>query len=649
MRLGRVLLYPLSLILLVVLCACANNVSNVAAVTVTAPTSTITSGQSVILAVTIAYSDSGSTAAGSSITFSSSNTAVATVDALGNVTGKSQGTAVITATTQGVSGTITITVGPAALSSFSFSATNFSLALGQNSTLQLSGTLTDGTAATTSTFSACTWTSSNLSAVTLSATTGASNTLLGKGAGSSTITATCGTLTPITTTVTVTAPMIASVAVTPANPSLSVNSTQQFTATATMTDNSIQDVTGSVTWSSSDTTKATITTGGLAQGVAAGTTTIKATPSVGIAGSTLLTVAALTPNIALAYPLDSSDSRLAEATVGSDGTILAVPGSPLNGVSGVTLAAHPAGTNLYLGNNTATLSGYTSSVVNISVNKSTGILTFPSYSDAPAAFLYSLVANPNGQFLYGIEKNSASSILIETLTLDSTTGRPSGAAHTTYVLNDTYSGSIRVTFNSSGSIMYVAGQDYVPGNIPPLGTPQIYTFQVDPTTGSLTLLQNLSLSLVANGGLSLDSTGKFLLAGVNDPNTGASSIQVFNIDGSGLLSLASTYGTYTASGVAIHGANGYVFAAGVGLGSGNTGLAVFSLDGSGNLGQLATVAIPATVNDMHVSNDGRYLTVLLNNQLSTYSFDSSADTLTLVNTLATGGGNFGQMAYIPLN
>jgi 6-phosphogluconolactonase (cycloisomerase 2 family) len=206
-----------------------------------------------------------------------------------------------------------------------------------------------------------------------------------------------------------------------------------------------------------------------------------------------------------------------------------------------------------------------------------------------------------------------------------------------------------VTFNSSGSIMYVAGQDYVPGNIPPLGTPQIYTFQVDPTTGSLTLLQNLSLSLVANGGLSLDSTGKFLLAGVNDPNTGASSIQVFNIDGSGLLSLASTYGTYTASGVAIHGANGYVFAAGVGLGSGNTGLAVFSLDGSGNLGQLATVAIPATVNDMHVSNDGRYLTVLLNNQLSTYSFDSSADTLTLVNTLATGGGNFGQMAYIPLN
>ena len=76
---------------------------------------------------------------------------------------------------------------------------------------------------------------------------------------------------------------------------------------------------------------------------------------------------------------------------------------------------------------------------------------------------------------------------------------------------------------------------------------------------------------------------------------------------------------------------------------------MFSLDGSGNLVQLATIAIPATVNDMHVSNDGQYLTVLLNNQLSTYSFNSSASTLTPVSTVATGGGSFNQMAYIPLN
>jgi len=92
-----------------------------------------------------------------------------------------------------------------------------------------------------------------------------------------------------------------------------------------------------------------------------------------------------------------------------------------------------------------------------------------------------------------------------------------------------------------------------------------------------------------------------------------------------------------------------VFAGGIGLGGGNTGLAALSLDGTGNLTQLANITIPATVNDMQVSNDGRYVTVLLNNQLSTYSFDPVAGTLTFVNSLATGGGNFNQMAYIPLN
>jgi 6-phosphogluconolactonase (cycloisomerase 2 family) len=124
---------------------------------------------------------------------------------------------------------------------------------------------------------------------------------------------------------------------------------------------------------------------------------------------------------------------------------------------------------------------------------------------------------------------------------------------------------------------------------------------------------------------------------------------VFSVDSTGQLLPVSTYGTSNASVVSIHGANGYVFAGGIGLGSGNSGLAALSLDGTGNLTQVASYTIQATVNDMQVSNDGKYVTVLVNNQLSTYSFDPVAGTLTLVSTLATGGGNFSQMAYIPLN
>ncbi len=68
-----------------------------------------------------------------------------------------------------------------------------------------------------------------------------------------------------------------------------VNGTQQFTATGTYSDSSHQDITGTATWSSSDTTLATVNAAGVATGVAAGNVNIQAT-SGGINGSTTLTV-----------------------------------------------------------------------------------------------------------------------------------------------------------------------------------------------------------------------------------------------------------------------------------------------------------------------------------------------------------------------
>src|SRR5208337_263875 len=65
--------------------------------------------------------------------------------------------------------------------------------------------------------------------------------------------------------------------------------TQQFTATGNYSDGSTKDLTASVTWSSSATSIATITSGGNATVLAYGTTNISAT-FVGITGSTALTV-----------------------------------------------------------------------------------------------------------------------------------------------------------------------------------------------------------------------------------------------------------------------------------------------------------------------------------------------------------------------
>jgi uncharacterized protein YjdB len=68
--------------------------------------------------------------------------------------------------------------------------------------------------------------------------------------------------------------LLSSITVTSANLSLAPGASQQFTAIGNYADNTTQDLTNQVTWTSSDTSKATITDTGLATGVAKGTTTI---------------------------------------------------------------------------------------------------------------------------------------------------------------------------------------------------------------------------------------------------------------------------------------------------------------------------------------------------------------------------------------
>jgi Domain of unknown function (DUF4082)/Bacterial Ig-like domain (group 2)/Putative Ig domain len=84
-------------------------------------------------------------------------------------------------------------------------------------------------------------------------------------------------------------PTLVSIAVTPANPTVTVGGTQQFTATGTYSDASTQNLTTQVTWASSSTAVATVNAGGLATTASAGTTTISATLGA-VSGSTGLTV-----------------------------------------------------------------------------------------------------------------------------------------------------------------------------------------------------------------------------------------------------------------------------------------------------------------------------------------------------------------------
>jgi hypothetical protein len=81
--------------------------------------------------------------------------------------------------------------------------------------------------------------------------------------------------------------------VTPVSASIASGTTQQYTATGTYSDGSTQNLTTATTWSSSNAAAATISnaagSNGLATGVAAGSTTIRATSGT-VSGATSLTV-----------------------------------------------------------------------------------------------------------------------------------------------------------------------------------------------------------------------------------------------------------------------------------------------------------------------------------------------------------------------
>jgi len=82
---------------------------------------------------------------------------------------------------------------------------------------------------------------------------------------------------------------LSSIAITPADKTIIAGNTQQFTATGTYSNSTTSDISSSVTWTSSDTSVATINSRGQATAVSAGTTTVTAS-SGGISGTTTLTV-----------------------------------------------------------------------------------------------------------------------------------------------------------------------------------------------------------------------------------------------------------------------------------------------------------------------------------------------------------------------
>jgi hypothetical protein len=268
-------------------------------ISVTPANQMIALGQTQQFAATGTYTDKSTKDITTNVTWTSSSATVATISnntgSIGLATSTGTGSVTITATIGAVFGTTGMTVTSGQLVSIAVTPANSSIAAGKTQQFTATGTYTDNSTANLT--SSVVWAST----ITTVATISPGGNATGISQGGTTIKATSGSVVG-STSLTVSAPVLTGVIVTPANPSITLGLTAQFTAMAVYSDSSTQNVTNSANWTSSNNSIATVSSTGLASTLAQGATTIGASFG-GQSGSTTLTVGppalvsiAVTPN-----------------------------------------------------------------------------------------------------------------------------------------------------------------------------------------------------------------------------------------------------------------------------------------------------------------------------------------------------------------
>lgn len=209
---------------------------------------------------------------------------------------------------------------PPTLTSIAVQPANSTLHVGLTRQFIATGSFSDGSQQNIT--ASVTWSSSATNVASINNTAGSNGIATAVSAGSTTITASSGALSG-STTLNVTSTTLVSIGVTPASPTIAKGTTQQFMATGVYSDNTTQNLTNTVTWHAVNPAVASITTaigsGGLATGVAPGTTQITATLG-GVAGSTSLKVTAATLVSIAVTPANASIAKGAVRQLTATGT-----------------------------------------------------------------------------------------------------------------------------------------------------------------------------------------------------------------------------------------------------------------------------------------------------------------------------------------
>src|ERR1700722_9237826 len=251
-------------------------------IAVSASQSSLPLGESETLTATGAFSDGSSQNLTQSVTWQVSPSTVAIIDSHGDLTSLAQGSAQVSASLQGITGTASIAVGPAALLSIAVSATQGSLHLGESETLTAIGSFSDGTTKNLS--SSVTWKASPATVARIDT----QGELTSLNLGSAQVSADYQGITG-NTSVTIGAAALTSLAVSTTQSSLPLGESESLTATASFSDGTTRNLSASVTWTVSLPTVARIDAKGELTGLAQGAVQVSAA-SHGIKGSASVTI-----------------------------------------------------------------------------------------------------------------------------------------------------------------------------------------------------------------------------------------------------------------------------------------------------------------------------------------------------------------------
>ncbi len=319
---------------------------------------------------------------GITFTFASSNQSAATISAAGLATGAggpNGGTSTITASSQGISAstTLTTTRPPATLTTMTVTPSTATVPAGSSTSFAVTGLDQFGVPMSGLTFA---WVSSNPNIATVNALNGegqntATATGVAQGGGSVTITASAQgvTASPVQLTVTPAPPALTTISIAPTNASINVGSTQAFTTSGTDQFGAPFTL-SSVQFSSENPDIATVN-GNVATGVAAGIAQITATAG-SVTGQVFLTVTTPPPPPP-APPVITRLSPPLALTGSTDLTYLTITGS--NFATGATVNF---GSNI---------------LTPVSISSNTITVTIPAAELAAAATIPVTVSNPAPQ------------------------------------------------------------------------------------------------------------------------------------------------------------------------------------------------------------------------------------------------------------